>query len=117
MNDMVELSRTNPSIQGYEDTPRNVFTDGMLGLTFITYGKDRFATPDNTRPKCDAWRLRWWYHSTVVINHRKTIGGQCRKAFVHRLHGLLPLAVAKRWSCRRSPFLDLLVFEEEGGQS
>lgn len=69
-------------------------------MRFINHGRNHFASKDNLRPKGDAWRLRWWYHCAVITNHWKVIGGNCHSAKRHHVWGVMPLAVAKRWTDR-----------------
>lgn len=87
-------------------------------MKFINHGRDFFATPDNPRPKGDAWRLRWWYHGAVISNHWLEVGMICNRAKTHFVWGILPLAVSRRWTDRAGK-LDFFLLETlpEGGQS
>lgn len=125
MSDMVTLSRTNRLNPHCEDAPRNDFDDGVLGIVyedpgavgiaqkrpfkqFRSWGRDHFATKTNLRPHGDAWRLRWWYHASIVFNHRAEVG-KCDRASVHPVHGLLPLRVSRRWTSRSGERLDFYI--------
>jgi hypothetical protein len=65
-------------------------------LNFRSHGK--YHVPGH-RPSGDAWRLRWWYHSAVLKNHKinwRYI--ECVGQASNYPHGSFPLKPNKRWA-------------------
>lgn len=117
MSDKVVLSRSNGLNAGNEEGARNDFGGGGLVSgskppfrRFKSWGRDFFASKTNLRPKGDAWRLRWWYHGAVILNHR-ALGKFCPHVKCHTVWGVLPLAVGKRWTDRSGERLDYFLLE------
>ncbi|MBZ0284048.1 MAG: hypothetical protein K8L97_25130 [Anaerolineae bacterium] len=54
---------------------------------------------------------QWWYQGAVITNHWHRIGGICKQAKCHPDWGVLPLAVAKRWTARSGARLDFYIQE------